>query len=119
MATHIALVVGEGLGHQDREEGPGGLDRRDLDGGDRGGRGEGQVARDEARAAHTPVGPREADYVAARRGTTDRAARVRAERAVGEPGGERRGRAAGGATGHVLEAPRVLRRLEAVAWELE
>src|SRR5206468_12550989 len=80
---------------------------------------EGPGERDDARAAHAPVGRLEADNVAERHGSAERAARVRAGRAVGEPGGERRGRAAGGATGHVLEAPRVLRRLEAVAWELE
>ena len=50
--------------------------------------------RKHAARRHEPVGRLEAGDAAARRRDPDRPSRVRAERAVGEPGGERSGRAA-------------------------
>src|SRR5439155_14872997 len=60
------------------------------------------------RPAHAPVGRLEPDDAAARSGETDGAAGVGPDGAERQPGGDRRARAARGATRRVSRTPRVL-----------
>src|SRR5207245_9607974 len=69
--------------------------------------------------AGATIGRLEAHDAAERGGPTDGAAGVRPGGAGHEPGGQRRPGAAAGAAGDVVEVPRIARRLEAMAGELQ